>query len=70
MPKYHVLVREVYVSTVEIIADNEKDAIEKVSQREGEEIDCEYSRTLDEDTWEVKLLSSPEELTADRLDKL
>ena len=54
MPKvYYVQVREVHVSTREIVADSPEDALEKVKDGEGDEITCEYSHTLDDDTWSI-----------------
>ena len=53
MPKFHVLVREVHVSTMEIEADNPEDAIKKIKDGEGEQAICEYSHTLDSETWSV-----------------
>ncbi len=50
---YCVLVREVHVSTMEIEAANPIEAIQKVKDGQGEEVICEYSHTLDPDTWSV-----------------
>lgn len=52
MPKFHVLVREVHVSTMLIEADTAQEALDTAS--EGDELDCEYSHTLDTDTWSVE----------------
>lgn len=59
MPKFHVAVREVHVSTMEVEADGAKDAILKIKDGDGEEIMCEYSHTLSEDTWTVETGESP-----------
>jgi hypothetical protein len=55
--KYRVLVREVYVSHIEVEADTERAAIEAVNAHgtdAGEEVLSEYSHTLDTDTWTVE----------------
>lgn len=54
--KYTVSVREVHIQLVDIEADNEQDAIERVKQGEGRTWDAglEYSRTLPTDTWTVE----------------
>lgn len=52
--KYLVAIREVHVSHREIEADSPDDAIEKVFYGDGEEVLCEYSHTLDSDTWTVE----------------
>lgn len=53
MPKYHVLVREVHVSTMKVEAEDGEAAIRAVAGGGGEELICEYSHTLDSDTWSV-----------------
>ena len=53
MAKYTVLVREVHISHMEVEADSPEEAIEKVKEGEGDEATCEYSHTLDDDTWSV-----------------
>jgi len=54
MPKFHVNVREVHVSTHEVEAESAEEAIRKVKNQESDEITCEYSHTLGEDTWTVE----------------
>lgn len=54
MPKFNVLIREVHVSTREIEADSPEEAIRLVEEGEGDEVMCEYSHTLDPDTWTVE----------------
>ena len=53
--KFHVVIREVYIQTVEIEAKNEKDAIEKVETDGGEYLPdtLEYSHTLGSDCWTI-----------------
>ena len=53
MPKFVVNIREVHVSSREIEAESAEEALRLVKDGEGEEILCEYSHTLDEDTWTV-----------------
>lgn len=52
--KYLVEVREVHVSTIEVDASTQAEAVERVANGEGEEILCEYSHTLDKDLWTVE----------------
>lgn len=56
MKEFEVLVREVWIQRVVIEAKTQEEAIEKV--REGEGINLqnglEYSHTLDFDTWTVE----------------
>jgi len=54
MKKYYVLVSEVHVSTMEIEAETPEEALEKVAEGEGDEIICEYSYTLEPDSWKVE----------------
>ncbi len=54
MPKFHVNVREVHVSTREVKAESAEEAIRKVKDQDAEEVVCEYSHTLGEDTWTVE----------------
>lgn len=57
MPRYHMGVREIHVVTVEVEAANKEEALEKAGRRleKGvDEIDREYSDTLDPDTWTVE----------------
>lgn len=53
MPKYTVLVREVHVSHMVVEADSPKEAIKKIKDGDGDEALCEYSHTLDSETWSV-----------------
>jgi len=50
MQRYEVEVREIHVSTMEVFADDESDAIARVLNGEGEEIALEYAETLEEVT--------------------
>jgi len=54
MPKYHVLVREVHISTMEVKAEDADSAIRKVKDGAGEELILEYSHTLDSESWSVE----------------
>ena len=54
MTKYFVGKREVHVSTMEINADTPEEALLKVWDGDGEEVMCEYSHTLDSDSWSVE----------------
>ena len=56
MKTFNVFVREVHIQTVKVTAKNEKEAISKVKDGEGDYIDgaLEYSHTLDSDTWSVE----------------
>lgn len=51
---YYVHIREVHVSTREVEADSPEEALEKVKDGDGEETMCEYSHTLDDETWTVE----------------
>jgi hypothetical protein len=51
MPEFFVGVREVHVQTMLVEAETEKEAIDKVREGEGESCLCEYSHTLDSETW-------------------
>lgn len=51
---YKVFAQEIHVSTVKVEANSEEDAINRVGAGWGEEVACEYSYTLDPDTWSVK----------------
>lgn len=53
MPKYTVLVREVHVSHMVVEADSPEEAIKKIKDGDGDEATCEYSHTLDSETWSV-----------------
>ena len=50
--KFLVLVHEVHVSTVEVEAESIDEAIDNAFS--GNEIICEYSHTLNTDTWSVE----------------
>lgn len=39
---------------MEIVADNPEQAIQRVKDGEGDEAVCEYSHTLDSETWSVE----------------
>lgn len=54
MKEFIVLKREVNIVAVKIKADNREEAIQKVSEHQGEECSTEYSHTLDTDTWSVE----------------
>jgi len=54
MTKYNVGVREVFVSTREVWASSEEEAISFVRDGASEEIMCEYSHTLDTDFWTIE----------------
>ena len=58
MPKFRVNVFEVHCSEVIIEAKDEKEAIKKVSDGEGNEVSSAYSHTLDEDTWKVEKIKN------------
>ena len=53
MAKFIVEIREVHVSSREVEASSAEEAIAKVKDGDGEEICCEYSHTLGDDTWSV-----------------
>jgi hypothetical protein len=59
MKKYHVHVCEVHVSTREIWASSSDAAIERVSRGEGDEVMCEYSHTMSQDTWDTEEIEPP-----------
>lgn len=53
---YIVEVREVFVSNRVVYAESPEKAIEAVDDGEDEEeISCEYSHTLDSETWRARL---------------
>ncbi len=56
MPKFHVHIREVHVSTREIEAESAEEALRIIvdGEEDGEEVMCEYSHTLDPDTWTLE----------------
>lgn len=55
MPKYYVVVREVWTQTVEISAGSKEEAILAVSRDSGKLLDdtSEYSHRMDPSTWTV-----------------
>lgn len=52
MPVYYVGIREVHVSTRQVIAASPEEAMELAG--DSEEVMCEYSHTLDKETWSVE----------------
>ena len=54
MPKFHVKVPQLYISTMEIEAENEEDALDKVLEADGEEVLLEFSHSIMGDEWEVE----------------
>ena len=46
---YRVQLNEIHVSTWDVEADSEQDAVDKALGGDGEMIDCEYSYTPDND---------------------
>ncbi len=56
MKTYCVLVREVHIQVKHVAAFSEDDAITRVSNGEGHDIDngLEYSHTLPPETWTVE----------------
>lgn len=56
MPKFNVLIREVHISVREIEAESAEEALRTIAdgEEDGEEVMCEYSHTLDPDTWTVE----------------
>lgn len=54
MPLFNVLVREVHVSHRQVEAKTAEEAKRLVQDDEGDETYCEYSHTLDPDTWQVE----------------
>ena len=53
MKTYTITVKEIHDSYVEIQANSPQEALEKVKNGEGCEVDCEYHSTLDSSTWNV-----------------
>lgn len=58
--KYHVLIPEVHIGTVEVEADSFEDAINKASDRyDNENIECfisgvpEFSHVMQKDSWDA-----------------
>ena len=61
MAIFHVEVREVHVSTRAVEAESAEEAIRKVKDGDDlEELTCEYSHTLDDETWQVNEAESGE----------
>ena len=54
MPIYRVGVQEVHVSTIVIEAASKNEALQLVSDGEGDELILEYSHTLDENLWSAE----------------
>jgi hypothetical protein len=56
MKNFIVSVREVHIQPYFVEAEDEKDAIKKVEDGEGEIVDAdfEYSHSLDSNTWTVE----------------
>lgn len=52
--KYYVGVQEVHVSTREVFAVNEDEAVKMAGDGDSEEVMCEYSHTLDKELWSVE----------------
>jgi len=50
LTRYEVEVREIHVSTMEVFAEGEDDAIRRVLDGEGEELGLEYAETIEEVT--------------------
>jgi hypothetical protein len=53
---FYIGIREVHVSTRAVEAESEEEALALIVNgvEDGEEVICEYSRTLDPDTWTVE----------------
>jgi hypothetical protein len=56
MKNFIVSVREVHIQPYYVEAEDERDAIERVMNGEGDIMDCnfEYSHSLDPETWTVE----------------
>jgi hypothetical protein len=54
--RYVVTRREVWAQGVQIEAEDKEDAIRRVAEGEGDDIESlfEYSHTLDRDTWDIE----------------
>ena len=54
--KFYVGIREIHVSTREVYAETAEEAMAIIVNgvEDGEEIMCEYSDTMDPDTWTVE----------------
>lgn len=55
LKKHRVLVREVHVRTVEILAEDQEDAINLVAHGEGDSVAFEYGHTLERGTWTIEI---------------
>jgi len=53
-PKFHVKVPRLFISTMEIEAEDEDDARFAVEKGDGEEVSLEFSHSITEDEWEVE----------------
>jgi hypothetical protein len=53
MKKYNVGIREVWVHSFFVEAEDEKDAIIKAEEKEGEDGEWEYSHELESSKWTV-----------------
>lgn len=53
MAKFTVEVREVHISHVQVEAETREEAVANVKGGEGDELNLEYSNTLDKETWAV-----------------
>ena len=51
---YIVGVREVHVSSMKITAESKEQAIDLIKEGDGEEVNLEYSHTLDSDLFTVE----------------
>lgn len=60
MKTYTVTVKEIHDSYVEVEADSPEEAIAKVADGEGCEVDCEFNSTLDSSTWNAHENADPE----------
>lgn len=60
MTRYHVTIREVWNQVVEVEADSEEEALDKVAEGDGDYLEggsnFEFNRTMDRDEslWEVE----------------
>ena len=52
--KHIVQVREVHISHREVDAESASEAIDLVRRGDGDETFCEYSHTMDSETWSVE----------------
>jgi hypothetical protein len=54
MKTFLVMVREVYISYLQVEAKDRNEAVANASRGEGKEIDLQYAYTKDETTWSVR----------------